>query len=413
MDIDWVTQSFTIPMGQIDAAFQQAHIPQNIPQLYSTCFLQLEMVRQEVDINGKDVGAPTVVPLPPKAPNGNALQKYPGDKAPQAALLQYVSWAQQNTQEILRPEFYQVVKGDPWAAPGTQLAEQQQQFTLDNPPPGWENDPQWHAAVMQHRRDLARQRAEEQKKNAPTHSAPGQFRNANPAPHDPARPATPARVPNINSPAAVPAAGEMAPAGTDPAAQAPIPTGEFDPSKFNQPTLVWVHDFSVTPGKTYKYKLRYRIRNPLFGVTNAAKNPQDANVFALISKDSDWSKPVTVPAKTNFFVARNIVVGATSVQFEVFHWENGVQHSTFFTVSPGDTIGAPKDGVDYSTDWTLVGFQNDPRSGTVQILLVDQSGTMTTRSSQADQANPLYKTLKDAASMARQASANSGSPVPH
>ncbi len=406
MDIDWVTQSFTIPMGALNAAFQQAHIPQNIPQLYSTCFLQLEMVRQEVDVNGKDVGPPTVVQLPANAPNGNAQQKYPGDKAPQADLVQYLSWAAQHTQQILRPDFYTVVKGDPWAAPGTQVAEQQQQYTLDNPPPGWQNDPAWHDAVMRHRQELYKQRLEQQRKSAPARPMPSQFPSAAPALRDPARPAPPARVPNMDPPAAMPAAGEMRPAGTDPAAQAPIPTGEFDPSKFNQPTLVWVHDLNVTPGKTYKYKLRYRIRNPLFGVSNVAKDPQFANVFALVSEDSEWSKPVAVPAKTNFFVARNVVAGATSVQFEVFRWEDGVQHSTFFMVSPGDTIGSPKDGIDYSTDWTLVGFQNDPRTGNVQILLVDKEGTMMTRSSQADQANPLYKTLKDAANAARQASAN-------
>jgi hypothetical protein len=103
---------------------------------------------------------------------------------------------------------------------------------------------------------------------------------------------------------------------------------------------------------------------------------------------------VTVPEKTNFFVARGLVSGGSRVQFEVFKWEDGTQHAEMFDVSPGDVLGAPKNNIDFSTGWTLVGVQND------NVLLVDKDGKLMIRNQKADEGVSLYKQLKNLVALA-------------
>jgi hypothetical protein len=55
-----------------------------------------------------------------------------------------------------------------------------------------------------------------------------------------------------------------------------------------------------------------------------------------------------------------------------------------------------KNGVDFSTDWTLVDFRNDDRQGDSQILLMNnKDGRITVRSHKADSSDQLYNGLKD------------------
>lgn len=45
----------------------------------------------------------------------------------------------------------------------TATAPATQRFTVDDPPPGWDQDPQWRDAVMKYRQERAKQRAEEKR----------------------------------------------------------------------------------------------------------------------------------------------------------------------------------------------------------------------------------------------------------
>jgi len=195
-----------------------------------------------------------------------------------------------------------------------------------------------------------------------------------------------------------PAGGAFAPnAANLPQPGVAYPAGAFDPTQWKAaaPIQTWGHDVNVTPGKTYRYKMRYRIKNPLYNVGgNVAKNAKDTQVFACISEFSPWTKPVTVPEKTNFFVARGLVSGGSRVQFEVFKWEDGTQHAEMFDVSPGDVLGAAKNNIDFSTGWTLVGVQND------NVLLVDKDGKLMIRNQKADESDSLYKQLKNLVAIA-------------
>ena len=121
------------------------------------------------------------------------------------------------------------------------------------------------------------------------------------------------------------------------------PNGEFDPLDPNAAQLpwkikdveIWAHDDQVVAGKTYRYKMRYRLKNPIFGAANASDPPELSEKFALVSEFSDWTTPVTVPALVNFFVAGGVVPGRSTVAFEVFRWDQGQQKMERFDVAPG------------------------------------------------------------------------------
>ena len=73
------------------------------------------------------------------------------------------------------------------------------------------------------------------------------------------------------------------------------------------------------------------------------------------------------------------------------------QATATFSVAPGDQIGGTKDGIDFSTDWVVVDFRQDPRQNNDwQFLLINtKSGKVITRSYNTDRADDLYKGLKE------------------
>jgi hypothetical protein len=132
---------------------------------------------------------------------------------------------------------------------------------------------------------------------------------------------------------------------------------------------VWAHDLSVTPGKTYRYRMTVEVYNPLFGRKPALMREQQplAEQFVLTSPPSEWTQPITVEPPLRVFVTNaqpanpgalgNIGVG--NAQAEVYRFHNGRWWLERFRVQPGDRVGeakAAKGGneVDYSTDWFVL-----------------------------------------------------------
>jgi len=187
------------------------------------------------------------------------------------------------------------------------------------------------------------------------------------------------------------------------------PGGEFNPAlwKDKPPIEVWAHDDTVVAGKTYRYKMRYKIKNPIFSAGNVAEPPTLSDVFALASPYSQWSSEVIVPSLVNFFVFSSKSPNSNSVRFEVFRWHEGQQRSEQFTVGPGDVIGGREGDVDYPTDWTVVDFREDPRiNNDWQIMLLNQKdGSIAVRSYSTDRNDTLYKALKTQIQQAKTADA--------
>lgn len=449
VDRDWLTQLFKINLAGLDQAYKSSKIPQDF---YKAEFVQVEMERQEVDADGKAVAPPTTLPTIAAWRNGTPPPPMPGDVAENAAAdvvgqqrqaaQTYLAWATSNQPDILEPLYYPVVQGDQWQKPGQQnLANQP--FDPANPPVGWEQNPDMKAAVMKYRQDQYKLKQEQQKQSRPAPGprapsgprgggGPGMEGNFAPNPNYtgvaaapsyapiPGRPGGTAPPPRTPPPGIYRGGGPMpgmegmegempgfpgggmggpTPAnlpqpGTD------YPNGEFNPAEWGTKTIeAWAHDDTAQAGKTYKYRMRYKIKNPVFSAGNVTQPDSLADIFAVPSPWSEWSTPVTIPAATNFFVESSKSPNSDAVHFAVFRWDKGQQHQESFTVRPGDQIGAQKGDVDYSTPWTVVDFRFDERTGDWQILLVNNDGKLMTRSYRADKDDPLYqalqKTVKD------------------
>ncbi len=458
-DKDWVTPAWKISVDEIEKALKDAQIP---AEFHNTAFLDVEVERQELDPNGNPVGQPTIVPhMPPPAPAGdpNAAPPPPPPGFPGAAAslqdkLGYFEWV--NAQHILQPLFFTVVKGDGWAPPGVQLvADAQANQPFDPATTTLKPDqmtPEQKKAYFEWKqaetKRIQQEKAQQRKQAAPPRTPggnrppPGAAPGAGAlyAPKDPThyaaaatpRPAAaprPSPRPGVPSdgagvapgappgvpPGAYPGASPGAvppPVPTGPLNVAPtggdIPTGEFkadDPQWAGKTITTWTHDTNVKPGKTYKYRMRYRLKNPIFQVFgNIAKDPKLTQQLAIESDWSAWTNNITVPAIVNFYVVNGIPETGPA-RFEVFTWNHGVQHSETFQAFPGDEVGGPKGDKDFATGWTVVSFQKDARTGQTQALLVDAEGHIVARSFGGDQSDPLYKTLKNQVAAAKQAEA--------
>ncbi len=208
------------------------------------------------------------------------------------------------------------------------------------------------------------------------------------------------------------------PDGGIPAAFQPnaVLTGAFDPTTVvtnaatggagaSTDVIVWAHDDKAQPGKTYHYRMRYYMKNPLHDTTNLTKDPADGNKLWVVSDFSAWMQ-AQAPANVHFFFADKRVDPRVPglinwVKVDVFRRVKGAWAKETFQVVPGDGIGQarvdPKgtgETVDYATGWTLVDLRQDPR-GDARIIIADENGNIETRTLAGDQNESFYKELKD------------------
>ena len=458
VDTDWVTQMWTVSMPEVEAAFRNTPGMSGLPpEIRKTMFLHVEMVRQEKLPDGAwghDGKKDEVLVIPHRGPtrNNQPMPAYPGDGPDpnlRQAQYQYAAWASTSTPDIIQPLFHVTVPnmGDPWMKPGAQIAAAVFNPATHQGGKGNLTEEQWQA-VLRYRQEQHKLR-KEQKAPPRAPRAPGPGGRGGPpegmdggegmyAPGPRARNYAPARAAqdrdlphyalpprsgppvypnrggyggyNPNLPPEEMMDGEMGggfvagPQGVNmPQPGTDYPNGEFDPLDPSAQPLpwkikdveIWAHDDQVVAGKTYRYKMRYRLKNPIFGAANASEPPELAEKFALVSEFSDWTTPVTVPSLVNFFVAGGVVPGRSTVAFEVFRWDQGQQKMERFDVGPGDLVGWAKNGVDFATDWTVVDFREDPRAGEYQILLVNnKDGSVIARSYNGDRNDKLYQALK-------------------
>ena len=463
VDKDWVTQMWSISMGDLDTAFRNAGMQKLPPELRKTMFLHVEMVRQEMVDGEWDEKNQVVIQQNGPTRNNQPRLPFPGGEANPAlrqAQFQYAAWASTSTPDIIQPLFHVTVpnKGDAWTKPGAQMAVEMFNPATHVGGRGNLTDEQWQE-VLRLRREQQRLINEQKKQqNAPRgprtpgggrpgglppdmegegmyaplrggngagsslpHYAPAPGRPIYPGPRGGGAYVGPPDIEMIEGEyggaygGGVPQAPGMPQPGTD------YPNGEFDPSDPIQPpppwkfdpiaqkpreVEMWAHDDNVQAGKTYRYKVRYHLKNPIFGSANAATDPALSNQFALTSEFSDWTTPVTVPSLVNFFVAGGVVGGRGTVAFEIFRWDEGQQKSERFEIGPGDPVGGERNGVDFSTDWTVVDFRADPRANDPQILLVNnKDGKVIARSFQTDNKDKLYQALKAQVKSAAEAAA--------
>jgi len=106
---------------------------------------------------------------------------------------------------------------------------------------------------------------------------------------------------------------------------------------------IWAHDITAEPGKTYRYRLRYSIPNPLFKRQTSlpANQANRANAKRMVSAAGEWSDPVETPLQEYYFVRsakQGDDVSPTRASLEMFKFYYGFWRSTEVELRPGDPI---------------------------------------------------------------------------
>ena len=108
---------------------------------------------------------------------------------------------------------------------------------------------------------------------------------------------------------------------------------------------VWAHDLTIEPGKTYRYKVKVFVLNPLFRNPrlDAEQLKENRNRIALGPsaeqlEAAGWSAPVAIDREHYFFVTSGNR-DQKRADFEVWTVYNGVWRTQEFTEYPGNEIG--------------------------------------------------------------------------
>lgn len=177
---------------------------------------------------------------------------------------------------------------------------------------------------------------------------------------------------------------------------------------------IWLHDPALEPGKTYRFRLKVDLFNPVFGQLAAVQNPADAQQPTLTSV-SEWSDAVSVPPATQFYVGGG---GIGSIRVDVFRRAQGATFRQSFSLKPGDMVGEPvvreyinpltgrvdSTTVDFSTGCMLVDYdltKTRPVSGferpIIEAVFLRPEGDLMVRDKLTDDADLTRRKLTDEA----------------
>lgn len=147
-------------------------------------------------------------------------------------------------------------------------------------------------------------------------------------------------------------------AGTE-TADANLPDLGLEEPKYllgNEDYRIWAHDLNVQPGAVYRYRLRVKVNNPIFGKdrlldAQAGDDLDLAKQPYAYSDWSAWSDDVIVGKDTYVFLTNGnesrsgggdllSTVGSTSakVSAEVYHMYYGHYRRGSVTLTPGDSV---------------------------------------------------------------------------
>jgi hypothetical protein len=134
----------------------------------------------------------------------------------------------------------------------------------------------------------------------------------------------------------------------------------FELSEFR----IWGHDIGVTPGEAYRYRIRAVINNPLYR-KGAQLDPDDDAQQSLAREPlvhgawSDWTEPVSVGDRTQFFVTNassdsRLGRSGSQATFDVYHMFYGHYRSDRALLEPGDgvhvRVGVPQGFVTFDEE---------------------------------------------------------------
>jgi hypothetical protein len=172
---------------------------------------------------------------------------------------------------------------------------------------------------------------------------------------------------------------------------------------------IWAHDETAQAGRTYRYRLRAIIKNPMFDTNVGAKPemnkapylPADLTTGGLdmASAWSEWSKQVAIPTNVDMMlVSASNLGGKETAKFRVKRFQEGQINEAMdgagkpkpFEAAPGDTIGGMekvpgvKTPVDFTTSWMLVDIRQAGAGGDYRVRIMDAQGRMEVRTVSGD-----------------------------
>ena len=146
-----------------------------------------------------------------------------------------------------------------------------------------------------------------------------------------------------------------------------LPRTEYHPRRDPELIPIWAHDNSITPGSTYRYRLRVIMFNPICG-SERAENRNVRTQAWLEGPWSQWSEPVETLQDRYFFFTGVTKISSRPprAKLQVYAWDKGYWfRELFYYTSKGQTIGGPKDVKDptapLSTNTTSRRVTRSPR----------------------------------------------------
>lgn len=103
--------------------------------------------------------------------------------------------------------------------------------------------------------------------------------------------------------------------------------------------VLWSHDDRVEPGRSYRYRLRLGVMNPVAGTNNICEDDLDLQTQAILwSEFSQPTEVIAIPQREYFFV-RDYQESSGNISVEVAKFYLGYWRSEQFNVKPGELIG--------------------------------------------------------------------------
>lgn len=187
--------------------------------------------------------------------------------------------------------------------------------------------------------------------------------------------------------------------------------------------VVWFHDVSLKSGRTYRYRLRVMVLNPLYTRTADVKegSEKDATIAMIATPWSPWSEGKRVASLTQFYVSGHTsTASGKKINVEVFSHSLGQRVVKRFTVRKGEVIGQearvevtdPIDNtvvtrnVDFATGAIAVSFdfrrriykgKNFDAAYTTAMLYLDDNGRLKVRTRRDDARDKEYAKLREEA----------------
>jgi hypothetical protein len=106
-----------------------------------------------------------------------------------------------------------------------------------------------------------------------------------------------------------------------------------------EPLVVWAHDDTVEPKKSYRYKVRLGVFNPVAGTNQFSDEDKYLNEKVILWRElSDLTEPVDIPGGLYFFPL-DIQEATETVTVQVCRYVLGYWYSKNFLIKRGEVIG--------------------------------------------------------------------------